>query len=210
MSTNNSGTLSEAQFRDKFVKRVDGREFIIYDGLRYLAGLRGIKRLQVKAVLQIPSKENGNLAVCTAELEGADGSIYADVGDASPENCTARTRIHLVRMAATRAKARVLRDYTGYTGAAFEELEESDDESGRPTPQQPAGASAGNVVPITGAVQPAGPEGDAGDAGGNAAAYAGACEACSKPVNAAIMKYSQRRFGRVLCMDCQKKESAAE
>lgn len=200
------GVLTEEQFRNKFVKRVDGREFVTYDGLRYLAGQRGLKRLQVTAVLQIPSKDNGNLAVCMAEAEGADGIIYADVGDASPENCTARTRVHLVRMAATRAKARALRDFTGYAGAAFEELEDDDGPS-QPSVQRPAAAPAGNVVPISSVAQP-GSAADAPEA--NAAAYAGACEVCSKPVNAAIMKYSQRRFNKVLCMDCQKKEQAAE
>jgi len=211
---------SKEEFKAQFVRRIDnspgGKEFITYEGLRYLAQQQGFKRLQVE-VLQIPSPENGHLAICLAELESTDGVICTDVGDASPENCSRMTQKHLLRMASTRAKARVLRDFTGCEVPAFEELGEGDD-AGHYNDAPPSQPPHGNLAPpVSGtatqsvtAVAPSSPE-KVGASDGipvNNAAYVDVCEVCNKPVNAAISRYSQRRFNRVLCMDCQKNPEA--
>ena len=69
----------------------------------------GLVSTQV-SVAQIPSIENGHLAVVHATVRFADGREFQDVGDANPESCQAETAKALVRMASTRAKARCFRD----------------------------------------------------------------------------------------------------
>lgn len=202
--------MASQEFRREYIKRLDGaggREYINYEGLRLLGQIIGIKRLQVHPV-QIPSADNGMLAVCAAVLEGDNGAVYSDVGDASPDNCSKMTQKHLVRMAATRAKARVLRDYVGVDAPAFEELiSDSDTDRYQPTSNK----RPSNVKPMVAAVQSTAPSNN--DEGNvqvatNSAAYTDACEVCGKPLVPAIVKYSQNKFNRVLCMDCQKNPEA--
>ncbi len=53
----------------------------------------------------------------------SDGSVFIDVGDASPDSVGADKFVpHLLRVASTRAKARVLRDAYGIAMTSVEEL----------------------------------------------------------------------------------------
>ncbi|NPV52608.1 MAG: hypothetical protein HPY71_03685 [Firmicutes bacterium] len=108
------------EFRERFVRTLQGRDYVLYGGLLELARQRGLKRITTN-VIQVPSKENGMYAVVEAEVETQDG-VFKEVGDASPESVNRTIQPHLLRMAATRAKSRALRDSIGIDMVAWEEL----------------------------------------------------------------------------------------
>ena len=65
------------EFRDKFVRNLNGRDFILYGGVLQLAKERGLKRIATR-IVQLPHKDNGYYAVCEAEVETDDG-VFSDV-----------------------------------------------------------------------------------------------------------------------------------
>lgn len=107
---------------EQFILLIEGKPFVLYDGLLHVAQEEGIKELSV-SIQQIPSFENGNTAIAIAKVVTSDGAIFIDVGDASPESVSEYKFIpHLLRVASTRAKARVLRDAYGIAMTSVEEL----------------------------------------------------------------------------------------
>lgn len=108
------------EFRERFIKTLQGRDYVLYGGLLELARQRGLKRITTK-VIQIPSPDNGMYGVVEAEVETEDG-VFTEIGDASPESVNRAIQPHLLRMAATRAKARAMRDAVGIDMVALEEL----------------------------------------------------------------------------------------
>ncbi len=107
---------------DQFILLIEGKPVVLYAGLLHVAQEEGIKELSV-SIEQIPSIENGQTAIASAKAVTSDGSVFIDVGDASPESVGADKFIpHLLRVASTRAKARVLRDAYGITMTSVEEL----------------------------------------------------------------------------------------
>jgi hypothetical protein len=78
-------------------------------GVLDLATQKGLLKLEVE-LLQFPTKENGNEAICRAVAGSATGEVFSDIGDANPSNCHSMIVKHLIRMASTRAKGRALRD----------------------------------------------------------------------------------------------------
>lgn len=141
------------EFKDKFVRSLSGREFILYGGVLQLAKGRGLKRITTR-IVQVPDAENGHLAVCEAEVETTDG-VFSDVGDASPSSVSRTIQPHLLRMAATRAKARAMRDAVGIEMVALEELggdageddDEVEEEYAAPEPPPAAGRAAASTPP---------------------------------------------------------------
>ncbi len=124
-----------SEFRDRFVKTLQGKDYILYGGLLQLAQERGLKRVEVE-VIQVPNQDNGMLAVTRAQIETDDG-VFSDVGDASPASVAHAIQPHLLRMAATRAKARAMRDAVGVELVALEEMIHSDDiGAGERTPDE--------------------------------------------------------------------------
>jgi hypothetical protein len=124
---------------------LQGRDFVTYEGLLDEAHAKGLRSIRTQLV-QIPTEANGNVAICTAEIEMADeGQIrtFTGIGDANPRNVSRNVAAHLVRMAETRAKARALRDAINVGMAAFEELEEA--ELGREVGEGKGAASRGNL-----------------------------------------------------------------
>jgi len=119
----------ETQFLDKrkpklderFIKQVDGKDFVLYAGLLDLSHQKNLISLDVD-IIQYPSKDNDHTAVCKAIAKTATGGPFIDVGDANPTNCNSRVSKHIIRMASTRAKARCLRDLTNIGMTALEEL----------------------------------------------------------------------------------------
>jgi len=105
----------------KFLVNIEGKDFVLYAGLLDLATQIGLALIEVELV-QIPSKENGNFAICKATALTKNGEQFIDYGDASPSNCNSRVAPHLIRMASTRSKARALRDLTNVGITALEEL----------------------------------------------------------------------------------------
>ena len=180
-------------FRKRFVKRLQGKDFIVYGGLLELAREKGLKRLEVE-IVQIPSPENGNYAVCSATLEGEEGSIYREVGDASPDNVNRNIAPHILRMAATRAKARALRDFTGVDMVSFEEMGEIEDDNDEAPPIK-QGRDSG---PSRSATKP-----DRSDR-----ATLPLCNHCGAEITHSVYNFSTRRYGRPLCMACQRKAAA--
>jgi hypothetical protein len=113
------------RLNEKFIKNIQGRDFVLYAGLLDLAHQKGLSKVEVLP-LQYPSPENGNVAICRAVVETKLGS-FSDVGDASPDNCSYRVRKHVLRMASTRAKARAFRDFLNIGITCLEELGDLDE-----------------------------------------------------------------------------------
>jgi hypothetical protein len=74
-------------------------------------------------------------AICKATVESTSGETYVEIADANPLNVTRMVVEHILRVAATRAKARALRDFTNIGMTCLEELgdldDQSEDDSGR-------------------------------------------------------------------------------
>lgn len=105
---------------ERFIINLQGKSYVTYEGLLDLAHQKNLKSLEVE-IIQFPNKENNMTAICKARATTED-EVYTDVGDASPQSVNANIAPHLIRMASTRAKARVLRDLTNIGMTAIEEL----------------------------------------------------------------------------------------
>jgi hypothetical protein len=106
---------------ERFIKNIEGKDFVLYAGLLDLSTQVGMSSMEVE-IVQIPTKENGMMAICKAYVESKRGETFSDVGDASPENCNYKVAKHLLRMSSTRAKARCLRSLTNVGITCLEEL----------------------------------------------------------------------------------------
>ncbi|MBA3010824.1 MAG: SWIM zinc finger family protein [Proteobacteria bacterium] len=120
------------KLKDGFLKNIKGKDFVLYAGVLDLATQKGLLKLEVE-LLQFPTKENGNEAICRAVAEGRNGEVFSDIGDSNPDNCTPMIAKHLIRMASTRAKGRALRDMCNIGIACLEELSDLDDVVGSGT-----------------------------------------------------------------------------
>jgi hypothetical protein len=138
-----------------FLITLQGKDFVTYQGLLDLAHQKGLVRIETE-IIQYPSKDNGNTAVVTATAESKLGELYSDIGDANYDNCNSKVRMHIIRMASTRAKARVLRDYCNIGMTALEELSDFDEVIGdeskaktarKNTARKPMAKSNGNDKP---------------------------------------------------------------
>jgi hypothetical protein len=109
------------EFRERFVKNLQGRDFILYGGLLELVKQQGLRRITTN-VIQVPSDSNNMYAVVEAEIELGNGEVYKEIGDASPKSVNRTIEPHILRMASTRAKARAFRDAIGIDMVALEEL----------------------------------------------------------------------------------------
>jgi len=106
---------------ERWITKIEGKEFVKYPGLLDLGHQKGISSIEVE-IVQMPTSENGNFAVCRATVMSKLGETYSDIGDANPSNCSSKVSKHLLRMASTRAIARALRSYTNVGMTALEEL----------------------------------------------------------------------------------------
>ncbi len=116
--------------RDEFLITRQGKQYVLFAGLLDEAHNRGLKGIDTE-LIQVPTEENGNVAVVKArvEMQDPEGSlrIFSGIGDASPDNVGRNIVPHIIRMAETRAKARALRDAVNVGATALEELSDSDD-----------------------------------------------------------------------------------
>jgi hypothetical protein len=119
---------------ERFIITLEGKDFVTYPGLLDLGHQKGILKIEVEP-FQLPTKENGNFAVCKALVVSSNGEIFTDVGDATPENCNSRVSKHLLRMASTRAIARALRSFTNIGMTCLEELGDFNDVIGAENPK---------------------------------------------------------------------------
>lgn len=109
-----------ARFSTDKVVKLQGKEYVLFEGLLEVAhahcDLKGI----ATTVLQMPTKDDPTCMIQAVVTTG-DGSTFTGIGDASPANVNKMIIPHIPRMAETRAIARALRFLTGF-GTAFEEL----------------------------------------------------------------------------------------
>jgi predicted nucleic acid-binding Zn finger protein len=150
---------------DRFMTNIKGKDFVLYAGVLDLATQNGLLKLEVE-LLQYPSKENGNEAICRAVAEGKSGHVFSDIGDANPNNCASMIAKHLIRMASTRAKGRCLRDMCNIGIACLEELADFDDVIGsnkpkKALPRKTAGKTGTTVTPMKTAAKKKAPVKDA-------------------------------------------------
>ena len=133
---------------ERWITKIEGREFVKYPGLLDLGHQKGIAAIEVE-LLQLPANENDYTAVCKATVVSKIGESFIDLGDANPNNCSAKVAKHILRMATTRAIARALRSFTNIGMTCLEELDFGDmpgigaeaqnqgRESSRPAPKSP-------------------------------------------------------------------------
>jgi hypothetical protein len=106
--------------REEYMIERGGRRFALYAGLLDEAHARGLRSIETE-LLQVPSSENGEVAIARAVVRTEEGK-FSGIGDASPGNVGRAIAPHIIRMAETRAKARALRDAINVGVAALEEL----------------------------------------------------------------------------------------
>ena len=63
--------LSE-EFKKRFVRSLQGKDFILYGGVLQLARANGLKRITTK-IVQIPTEENGMQAIVEAKWRPRTG-----------------------------------------------------------------------------------------------------------------------------------------
>ena len=112
--------------RDEFMITRQGKQFVLFAGLLDEAHARGLKGIDTDLV-QVPTTENGNVAIVKATVEMEDGRTFSGIGDASPDNVGRMIAPHVIRMAETRAKARALRDAVNVGVASLEELSDNEE-----------------------------------------------------------------------------------
>lgn len=131
----------------RYIVNRQGRDFVLYEGLLNEAHQHGLKRITTM-LIQIPTPENGNVAICHAEVE-TDAGIYSGIGDASPGNVNKMILPAIIRMCETRAKARALRDAVNIGATALEELGDGE-ESGPGTQHHAAPVPIRETVSVDG------------------------------------------------------------
>lgn len=165
----------------RFIVKLQGKEFVRYEGLLDTAHQIGIKSIETE-LLQIPNKENGNIAIAKAVVTTEDGKVFEGYGDASPNSVTGMLVPHIIRMAETRAKARALRDLTNIGMTALEELGGEDSHQPKQQVRQVQQAPRQQ---------------------GNGQAYK--CRGCGAGISDKVYSFSLNKYKKPLCMDCQGK-----
>jgi len=137
---------------ERFIIEIEGSQFVKYAGLLDLGHQKGISQIEVEP-LQLPTKDNGNFAICQATVVSKTGDSFTDIGDANPSNCNAKVGKHLLRLASTRAIARALRTFTNIGYTCLEELADlndvlgNDSKAGKSKPvRQPASKTKAPAV----------------------------------------------------------------
>ena len=101
----------------RFIKNLQGKDFVLYAGLVDLAHRIGLDKIETELI-----QYDGTEALFKARVTMTDGSVFESIGDANPNNVAPLVAKHKVRMAETRAKARALRDACNVDMCTVEEL----------------------------------------------------------------------------------------
>ena len=134
----NNNKVNDNQIPEQFIISIEGKPYVLYAGLLHVASEQSLRELSV-TINQIPSEENGYLAIMQAKAITNTGATFIDFGDANPASVGDDTIVpHLIRVASTRAKARVLRDAYAITMTSLEELSLSKTTNGTNPPPKPA------------------------------------------------------------------------
>ncbi len=113
--------VSRPTLDKRFLVQLKGKDYATYAGLLDLAHQHGLTELRVE-IVQLPSSDNGMECIVQATAVTESGAMFCDLGDANPQNTNKSVAQHIIRMASTRAKARVLRDLSNIGMTALEEL----------------------------------------------------------------------------------------
>jgi hypothetical protein len=113
--------IRTVEIHDRAGNVVGSKDVVLYAGLLNQAHEERLVRVRT-SILQIPTEENGRLAIIKAEVETSKG-LFEAIGDACPQNVDDFLAPHLIRVAETRAKARALRDAVNVGVISFEELD---------------------------------------------------------------------------------------
>ncbi|HEV8177676.1 MAG TPA: hypothetical protein VGP44_08315 [Gemmatimonadales bacterium] len=175
----------------KWIVSLKGRDYPLYAGILDAATEADLLSLTTR-IVQIPTDENGNMAVVMARAEFKDGRVFEDVGDASPQSVASHLVGALLRLASTRAKGRVLRDSINVGQTMFEELPDLN--------------NAGAMDPQPGTRDP-GVVDSSGDRRVNGDDEALICQGCGKPLTLGQSQVSTRSYGTPLCPTCQKQRA---
>jgi len=103
---------------NKHIANLQGKEYILFSGLLWLAHRNGLKSIETNLVQH--DRDTG-FALVKARVTGDRGE-FTSYGDADPITCGKKIASAYIRMADTRAVARALRFYTGTGMTALEEL----------------------------------------------------------------------------------------
>jgi hypothetical protein len=217
------------QIPREHIVMLKGRAHPTYPGVLAAAYANGLVGLEAK-IEQFPAEANGWTAVCSAvaTFRGEDGRdrVYAEVGDADPNNCTPHIAPHKIRMAATRAKGRALRDALGIGVALKEEIDGTSEASDGYEPERPRGGVDRNSMRSQGvrqdtkgrppqpapAIEPTpvrapGPVVADEEDGADADAVI-ACEVCEQPLSEKSVKacvdHDDLFDGKMLCLEHRK------
>lgn len=106
---------------EKFIMKIDDKDFVLYAGLLDVAHQKNLSSVDVE-LIQFPSDENKQTAICKATVKTVDGKTFTDIGDANPANCNYKIVKHIIRLSSTRAKARAFRDRDNIGMTSLEEL----------------------------------------------------------------------------------------
>ena len=112
----------------KYIKKIKGREFIIFEGLLDMAHQEGLNLVET-AIIQFPTEDNDSTAIAHAKVR-TDRGTFTGIGDASAANVGEGIALHSVRVSETRAIARALRWATNVGRPAVDELGEMDTSGG--------------------------------------------------------------------------------
>lgn len=139
-----------AKISEEHIINIDGKPYVRYGGLLEAAHKSGLRDLKVQ-LLQSPTKDNGYTAVCEATAVIKTRSrekTYVEIGDANTISIgNPALNPHLIRIAATRAKARALRDALRVSICSVEELAMGDRITAEPpTPDAPTKATSPDKV----------------------------------------------------------------
>ena len=112
--------------------RLQGREYVTFRGLLFVAHEAGLESIDVKMASWDPQSKT---CIMMATVKGKRG-VFTDVGDASPHNVNKMIANATIRMASTRAQARALRSYLGVGFTSLEELPGDRQTKPEPKPQK--------------------------------------------------------------------------
>jgi predicted nucleic acid-binding Zn finger protein len=132
---------------EKFIMKIDDKDFVLYAGLLDVAHQKNLCSVDVE-LIQTPSEENKFTAICKATVKTVDGKTFTDIGDANPANCNYKIVKHIIRLSATRAKARAFRDMDNIGMTALEELGDLSEVIGADENKKAQQTAKNNVKPF--------------------------------------------------------------
>jgi len=123
-----------------------GERYIRYSGLLEIAHQIGLRSIETE-LIQVPSEENGNVAIFKARTELESGQVFVSHGDASPQNVGRAIVPHVIRQAETRSKARSLKDATNVGAPIHGDVSEEEEHNPYPKAVPDPGSQAQGSPP---------------------------------------------------------------